>query len=78
MSRYRLSHKGVSIGITDLKPFRKSLALTVVRGNSEEVLAYFRDEASAKVFEGFISGLPLPLLEDSLTAMDEASDVVSG
>jgi hypothetical protein len=65
MTRFRIQYKNRSIGASDLKPFRKSIALTLVEGNTERVLAYFRNEECAKVFNDFISQLPLTFLEDN-------------
>jgi len=66
MSRFRIRYKDRSIGSSDLKPFRKSIALTLVEGNTERVLGYFRSEECAQVFDDFISRLPLTFLEDNL------------
>lgn len=66
MSRFRISYKGKSVGPSNLRPFRKRIALTIMEGNKERILGYFRSEAAAKEFGDFISGLPLTVLDDTL------------
>jgi len=64
--RYRLSYGDRTVGVSDLRPFRKSLALTIAEGNKERILAYFKSEEHAKLFDDFISNLPIPFLEDNI------------
>ena len=53
-----VSEKGVIVefGVTSL-PDRKSKALYIERNSTAHILAYFRDDACAKIFEKIIEGL---------------------